>query len=178
MALKFTAKVDQAALKNVQEKFEDLSKPIAKTTANKLGKAIVDEMKNMIAKGSSPIRGHGKFSAYRGQYRKQIQKKGYVSVGGKKVSKKLRPVNLKLTGDFLKSLKSKAIIAKTGYMASIGFRGKKSQNKERGHREMANNQGFRPIIPQAPKERWAQRIQAIIIDFFNSDVRKIAKRKG
>lgn len=58
--------------------------------------------------------------------------------------KKERPVNLTLSGAFLKMLKVKT--TKDGF--EIGFYDSLSIKKEMGHREGVNGQPSRPIIPQ------------------------------
>lgn len=177
MPLNFTARYDKAAHERLVKKLKELEHPIDRKTANDLGKKIIKEMKNMISKGISPILGHGRFDAYRGSYRDRIRKYGYIKNRDGKHSKKLRPVNLKLSGKFLKNLKHRVVSEKTGFGVSIGFRDKTSYKKERGHREKANNQAFRPIIPQAKNEKWSARIQDIIIDFFDLGVKKITSKK-
>ena len=177
--MKFTASFDKGASQRLQNKLKRLQTPITNTTANKLGKTIVAEMKKMISKGISPIKGQGRFDAYKGEYKKRIAKYGYITNKDGKHSKRLRPVNLKLSGKFLKSLKHKVVKGRNGgFGVSVGYRSKDSFKKERGHREKANNQAFRPTIPQAgAKEQWAARIQEIIIRFFDLDVKKITSKK-
>ena len=59
-----------------------------------------------IESGMSPVKGKGEYGKYSDSYKKQIR-------GGKYPGKKIRPINLKLTGDMLKSLKLK--LRKTGF---------------------------------------------------------------
>ena len=58
-------------------------------------KMIIDEH---IAKGVSPVNGQGKFKQYSPSYKKQIKSGTY-----NKFAKKIRPVNLKLSGELHKS---------------------------------------------------------------------------
>lgn len=60
-------------------------------------------------------------------------------------NKKVRPVNLFLSGDFLSNLKWR-FTDKT--RVSIGFFDELSQKKEQGHRVGVNSQPKRPIIPE------------------------------
>jgi len=55
---------------------------------------------SQIEKGISPVDGEGRFVEYSDAYKKQIKDKSLP------VPKKQRPVNLKLTGKLLKSIKS------------------------------------------------------------------------
>lgn len=75
------------------------------------------------------------------------QRRGYPDNLSKavlaKTGKKARPVNLKLFGDFLDSLETKV----RNRVIEIGFFDPKQAVKEQGHREGANGQYLRPIIP-------------------------------
>lgn len=77
----------------------------------------------------------------------KAQKKGYPdSLGEKalrKFGKKARPVNLKLSGAFLKDLE----VQVRNRIIEIGYFDKLSAKKELGHREGANGQAVRPTIP-------------------------------
>ena len=177
--LKFTGKVDGTAIKNLIKKLKKLRAPVDKTTAKKAAKGTLKEMKKLIASGTSPIRGNGKMPRYHGSYAAQIKKKGYVSVKGRKYDKKMRPVNLKLTGKFLDNLKSRVIKVSSGFGISIGYRKKSEKLKERGHREGHNNQRIRPTIPQENRgEEFALRIQREFITILNEAIGKITKKKG
>ena len=75
-----------------------------------------------------------------------------------KGSKKLRPVNLFLTGKFLRALEYRLNGVAGRYNLEIGFFDSKEAVKEEGHREGANGQPERPIIP-INREDFAQVIQ-------------------
>jgi hypothetical protein len=141
-----------------------------------IGLDVIEEMKNLISKGISPIAGWGRFPAYkavakgqaytrskRGAFagendkysravRSEIRKKGQriarsgypYTVMKQYPLKKVRPVNLRLSGNFLDTL-LEARALKTG--VSIGFWKKKGVDIEDGHRNGANGQPMRPIIP-------------------------------
>lgn len=88
-----------------------------------------------IARGVSPITGK-RFDAYK-------DPKKYP--GNKKPP---RPVNLKLSGDFLKSLRVKAVnVRRESIDYRVYFNKESSRKKEQGHREGAGGQPKRPIIP-------------------------------
>ena len=49
----------------LKKALEDIKKPIDRDTAEKVGEDIVDDMKRLIATGQSPIKGNGRFPAYK-----------------------------------------------------------------------------------------------------------------
>lgn len=96
-------------------------------------------------------------------------------------SKKLRPVNLKLSGDFLRDLTYRSQVAPPIKGASptidIGFFGGLSEKKESGHREGVNGQPKRPTIPQK-KEEFSPSIYRRLVKTITGLVkRKIASSK-
>lgn len=91
-----------------KETTDKYKKSLAKATA-KWQVIAAQEIKpmivEMIVKGQSPVQGQGRYKDYSSSYKKQITGKKYKSLG-----KKLRPVNLTLTGEMLRSIKSRPII--------------------------------------------------------------------
>jgi len=91
-----------------KETTDKYKKSLAKATA-KWQVIAAQEIKpmivEMIVKGQSPVVGQGRYKNYSASYKKQIAGKKYKSLG-----KKLRPVNLTLTGEMLRSIKSRPII--------------------------------------------------------------------
>lgn len=79
----------------------------------------------------------------------------------KQGSKRVRPVNLFLTGEFLFHLEAVLVGVAGKYGLEIGFFTPDQAIKEIGHREGANGQPKRPIIP-IDREDFAQSIQNII----------------
>jgi hypothetical protein len=79
----------------------------------------------------------------------------------KQGNKKLRPVNLFLTGEFLFHLQGVVTGAAGAHGVEIGFFDDKNAKKEDGHRVGVNDQPKRPIIPIG-SEDFAQKIQIII----------------
>lgn len=129
-------KIDQASLKRkLKISIEDKGnlKKIKASSLKELSNFLVSEMKRYISQGISPITGK-RFQAYK-------DPKKYP---GKQ--KPQRPVNLKLTGQFLKSLVGKIKAGKSPEI-SISFNNSLAEKKELGHREGANSQRKRPIIP-------------------------------
>jgi hypothetical protein len=183
-AMKFTGKVDGKAIDRLTKKLKSLKKPVSRRDAKKMGKSALKEMKSLIKSGISPIRGGGKMPRYRGSYAEQIKKKGHIVVyerkgsRGKRYPKSMRPVNLRLTGAFLKNLQARVVKVASGFGISIGYRKRSEQIKERGHREGANNQAIRPTIPQGDRnEEFALRIQRVVIKGLNALIKKLSKKK-
>lgn len=84
--------------------------------------------------------------------------KGYpFSVQHEYPGKKPRPVNLFLSGDFLSSLEHVVTRSAEGVGLEIGFFDSAQAVKEQGHREGANGQPERPVIPVL-REEFAQTI--------------------
>lgn len=86
--------------------------------ANKLLGAngiLATEIKSSISKGISPVKDIGRFKKYSRSYQEAIKKGRYAQFG-----KRIRPVNLKLTGDLLKSFYAKAVGGEFGRYR-IGF---------------------------------------------------------
>lgn len=165
MAIKFSFKLTQNDLPGLKKRLEDLTRAIDKNTAKKVGRAVIADMKDLIAKGISPIRGEGRFPGYKNT-------KKYPA--GKKPN---RPVNLKLTGDFLKSLDSEVKSSRTGYDTDVGFFDSDSKDKEEGHREGANGQLKRPIIP-TKSEELAVTIQETISDIYTERILELIDKEN
>ena len=111
--------------------------------------------------------------------KKSSAKRGYPysTEEYKKGEKKARPVNLWLTGKFLTSLTYGVGKAGGAMRIAIGFFDPKEAIKEKGHREGANGQAKRPIIPR-PSERFNQTIRLDIMRLLKDAVRKATKRAG
>lgn len=144
-------------IKKELEKQVNLKK-LKRNQLQKAGDAMVDAIKDRIAKGRSPIAPSRFFKKY-------IKPKRYP---GKRKPK--TPVNLELSGKFLKSLKAIVSMGEKPRIR-VGFNSKKSILKEKGHREGANGQEKRPIIP-TKNEQFGRKIQE---EFLNS-VQKILKK--
>lgn len=144
---------DFSALNIPKNKIAKVVSDFNKSETRSIGNEIVKEMKDLISKGISPIQSVGRFKAYKNpaRYPKRAQKDF--------PSKKERPVNLKLSGAFLDSLK---VTSASGAKFTIGFDNKLSEDKESGHREGVFGQPKRPIIPQS-NETFAVSIKQIIV---------------
>jgi len=141
-----------------------------KNRLNDFGKIAVKEITKTVGKGISPIEGGGRFPGYKNpeNYPDKIQKK-YPA-------KRRRPVNLYLSGDFLKNLKYK-IVKSPKLGIEIGFYDTLSKKKEQGHREGVKGQPKRPIIPER-KEEFTRRIRITLLKTFKAIFEKhLAKQK-
>lgn len=154
--------IDHVAVAKLKKKLEQIQLPLDKDTATKIGKEVVTEMKDMISKGISPIQSVGRFEGY----------KNPEKYPGDRKPK--RPVNLRLTGDFLNNLKFQVISQAKDYFVRVGFFDRDSQLKEEGHRVGHNRQPKRPTIPEG-NEQLAQRIQRIISGLLRERIRQIIK---
>lgn len=157
----FQRDIEAESRKKAQEQIKKLSQRELMT----IGNSAIEEMKKAIAKGLSPIKGAGRFPAYlwagkkslarksgakkRKELNREFQNKYPYSVKNKFPDKKERPVNLKLSGEFLKNLKSMV----EGRDLFIGFEeGSTWADYESGHREGVHEQPKRPIIPQEDEQ--------------------------
>lgn len=96
--VKFNFKIDKKLIaKNI----------MGPTTSRKIGTSVVRDLKKFISKGRSPIKRGSRFVAYASQRikEKRNKRKRYpLSVQDEFPDKRVRPVNLKLSGEFLKNL--------------------------------------------------------------------------
>lgn len=148
-------------LKPLQDKIKDLNKSVTL----KANQAIKEEFKkkflNLISKGISPIEGNGRFPAYK-------DKKKYP---GKK--KPPRPVNLKLSGKFLRGFK---VVLKSINIIEYGFFSKYGDDLESGHREGQNKQAKRPTIPKS-NEKLAKSLELLILKIYRQYVNEYLRKK-
>lgn len=146
---------------------ETQGKAFTKGGLNKMGARVVATMKNNISKGISPIEGNGRFPGYKdvSKYPSKVQKRF--------PDKKARPVNLKLTGEFLDSLGHESKAGKNAAII-IGYPPDQAL-KEEGHRDGANGQLKRPTIPNA-NESFSVKIMNDLIDDLKEAVNKYFKQ--
>ena len=144
---------------------KDLQRELKKATDPKkitqkdlkfIGTALIKAMKASIAKGISPITDGKRFPAYKNPSKYP----GSKTIKKKFPKKRKRPVNLLLSGKFLRDLTFNTKKGKTPNI-TIRFKTKLSRDKEEGHRKGVNKQPKRPIIPKAT-ERFSERIEIIL----------------
>ena len=155
--------ISKGTINRLVKKLDVLSNPTREKDARSLGALVVREMKRDIGRLNSPIRGRGKFPALKEPYKSRKQRQ----VGSDKP-------DLKLSGDFLKSLGSDTEPRRDGFATVIGFDDALSNDKEAGHRKGTNRQRKRPIIPNE-REGFNRRISALIENFFLKRVRDIIR---
>lgn len=111
-----------------------------------LGETIVEAIKDATDSGLSPVKGRGRFVAYsvqRNEANTQAEKKKLYprNVLNKYPSKRDRPVNLRLSGELMKSLSFRA----TTKGVSVGHFNPNADIKEKFE---AHNEGSKPNVPQ------------------------------
>ena len=105
--------------------------PKLKTVQRKIEKNWVDSTKTLvkklilerIGKGLSPVKGKGAYQKYSDSYKKGIRQGRYSSF-----SKRIRPINLELTGKMLRSIKARV----SGTTISVWFTDKKAKWHNKG----------------------------------------------
>ena len=90
-------------------------------------------------------------------------------------SKRARPVNLFLSGDFLSNLTYALGSIGKKQIITIGFFDELSKKKESGHRVGVNGQPKRPIIPSST-ESFSQIIKLDILKIMKDVIKKASKR--
>lgn len=149
----------------IQKKIENvMSNGVAfatKDIAEILPDAII---KDSILKGKSPVQGK-RFDGYSESYKEAIKDKRYVMF-----DKKQRPVNLKLSGEMLESIKVTAN-QKSGKI-KIEF----TDQKAKWHNNGSGNLPERRIFPK-PGEDWSRLIKNKIRDALKKVGLKISKIK-
>jgi len=108
----------------------------------------------------------------------EVEASGYpASVQKKYPHKRNRPINLYLSGDFLKSLTWKPFPTQGGGNGvEIFFNDPDSDDKEQGHREGAGGQPKRPIMPNYDKgETFLKSIEVQIIEVVESAIERALK---
>lgn len=151
-------------LKKIIEKEKDL-RYLTKSDLAEIGRIVIKETVQKANKGISPLTGK-RFPAY-------INPTNYPDKVKKKFpTKRRRPVNLHLSGDFLSSL---IFEARPGSKPSIRFTfsDNLSKLKEKGHREGAGGQPKRPIMPDR-NETWSK---DIVLQITKALVGAVLRRK-
>ncbi len=106
------ARIGKRQLQAFKDKVSGVRTAFGDREARKAAEEVLEEMRDMIVKGISPIRGRGRFPAYL-----HAGKKGKYPANQKNKypTKRQRPVNLLLSGDFLRALTYRIYPAKFGF---------------------------------------------------------------
>lgn len=143
---------------------ELIDKFIDDTTVNAIGNVIVDEAKRLISEGQSPVRGEGRFAAYK-------DRKKYP---GK--LKPARPVNLYLSGDMLKGFSFRK---KDENSIEVGMVDGTKRDKDIAgyHNEGTENMARRAMVPQKSEE-WTITIMRAIREEFGKRLETLIKKSN
>lgn len=143
---------------------ELLDKFVDGTTANALGKTVVDEAKQMIAEGQSPVRGHGRFERYKDRHKYPGDLKPH------------RPVNLNLTGEMLEGLTFRQ---KSSSVLEVGFIKGSSERKKIAeyHTSGTEHMAMRRVIPQEGEE-WAVKIMRKLRDLYSKRLTQLIRKSN
>lgn len=160
MKLSFELKITGALAKALANK-----KPIDDVTAKSVGIDVVEAIKDTVSRGVSPIDKEGKFPRYKNPKRYP---------GG---LKPISPVNLKLSGDFLNALTHRIVPSEFGKGTEIFFTNNQ-EVKERGHRNGANGQPERPMLPTERGEDFIRQIRKIYQDYYRQRIIAVLKGEG
>lgn len=141
---------------------KDLQAPIDRSTALEIGSEVVDQIKEKTAQGINPLTNR----AYQALSKKYADRKK----GGNRLP------NLRLSGDFMKSLSFKSKKIKNGYTTIVGYRTRKSELKEKGHAEGANGQAKRPTLSTGGNKQSAT-FREVINKIATKRIRDLIRRK-
>ena len=136
------------------KKFKEFERETVTALQGPLKREIVKE----ISQGRSPVKGKSRYKKYSESYRKAIKAGRYS-----KWSKRVTPVNLRLSGDLMSSIVSSV----SRRILRISF----TDDKALLHQEGKGNLPVRKLLP-GPGEKFTKTIQLMMREF----VAKRAKR--
>ncbi len=129
-----------------------------KASFKTVSKLLKEEILNEIEKGKSPVKGVPRFIPYSKTYRDAI-KRGYYSQFGKKT----RPVNLKLSGKMLRSIKIR--------FTAKGFTLFFADAKAEYHQEGGGKLPRRQMLPE-PGQDFNKQIEENIVKAIEKELKK------
>ncbi len=137
-----------------------------------LKQTLPEELIRTIKSGTSPVRGEGRFEDYSDSYKDTITRdEGVVkgSDGGFWTGKRLRPVNLFVSGRALGSL----VVAAAGDLVKVSFSSKilKYHNDGMGHNPR------RAVLPDWPGSKFSTTVTRFIVGRAKVYVDKILRNK-
>lgn len=153
--------------KELLQKTDEAIKRMPNSVIKEIGDLIIAEMKARIARGQSPLARQTRFEKYKNP-------KKYP--GSKKPK---QPVNLKLTGQFLNSLRAQALPggALLERIVNIGYDNALARLKEEGHRRGHNGQPKRPTIAEGDEKLQPRILNAAKKEYIKI-VQNYLKRRG
>lgn len=142
-------------VESVLEQVKLLGQKINKSTADDIGRTVTNHIQDLTSKGISTVR----------EFKRRMPAyKNPPRYPGKRKPK--RPVNLRLTGDFMNALTFKSRSSGTdGYKTEVFYNKESEDKKESGHREGVNGQPKRPTLPQG-NERFAKLIENDVVEIY------------
>jgi hypothetical protein len=163
-------------------KIAELEKKIDDAFRGEVGFIAVKLIKDLLSRGVSPVEGKGRLASYKNaaKYPGLNRNKGknlkrttqpMTREALAKTTKKQSPVNLKLTGDMLKSLSFKV---KQGRIW-IGFFDTKEAIKAKALQDGTANMAARPILPTEPGQQFAQTIWREILKAVKEKIENLTK---
>lgn len=166
----FKQQINRVGLRALREQTKNSRIP--SRILSRIGEELRDEMIDNLGKGISPIEERGRFPGYKNPDNYPLRVRNLFP------NKRSRPVNLRLSGKFWKALKFRIrgdnriqFRRQGGPSIEIGFFDRTNALKEKGHREGANSQLERPIIPRSSESFTPKLIDAVIrrlVKFLNS----------
>lgn len=142
---------------NINIEFNKVFKKIEKDIKKSFLKDIKSMFVSFIKKGISPVSGRGRFQDYSQSYKEQIRNNRYRSFG-----KRLRPINLTLSGKMLRSLK----VRPTSKGITLFFSDKKADYHNKG----MGNLPRRALMPFKN-----EKLSRVILSKIEKDVAKVVK---
>lgn len=144
------------------------------STAKKVGNKVVLLMKQLIAKGISPVRGVGKFLGYATQRLNDKTKYPRDSKTRKEFpDKKVRPVNLFLSGEMLSELDHTRL--KNGVQIGFHRASKRSKDKAETHNYGTGSVPKRKFLPVDSKDELNVSIMREIKSIYINRIKSIIK---
>lgn len=150
------------AMKFLKGVFAQMQDDFRSQAAKTIGQTINEE----ILSGTSPVKGQGRFQDYSDSYKAQIQGPKLASTG-----KRLRPVNLKVTGDMLGS--QEVTISR-----DAGVTVRYTDKKATYHNTLgAGKSGvLRRMLPTKKGEEFSRTIMSVLKNVAAASVAKIIRR--
>ena len=142
--------------KSLERRLKKAQDAMIRNVQRELPKLIIDD----IEKGISPVKSKGRLQKYSDSYRNAI-KKGYIK------NKKIRPVNLKLSGDMLRSIFSRTNANKL----TVGFDSEVATYHNR--LGTGKSKTKRRMLPTEKGERFNRKITLSLGELIKDTIQKI-----
>ncbi len=160
-----------------------LKNPINQPTAFNIGETVRKGILDFVSRGQSPVRDFGRFVGYKAQNigggkakKSSTNPRGYpYSVMSRYPDKKVRPVNLRLTGEMLDAIKH--VFNFGTQKIELGIFGGKAALKAETHTKGTQEPRVprRPFIPTEDGETFAETIRRDIIAIVKRRISYIIK---